>query len=463
VSLSSDAAVAQARRLKQFYDAEREPLDTIRRYWKGRQALPAVIPSSAPREVRTMAAIARVNVCAIVVDTLAQSTFVDGFRGKEDSEDADVWNVWQENRMDARQSGIHRAAFAYGTSYAVVLPGDPVPVIRGASPRNLTAVYGEDPDWPMWALEKLGGGLWRLYDDQAIYFLGESTDARTPGDFEFIETREHNLGVTPIVRYLDEHDLDADDDVESQNPRGREQTDQVPMRGQVSPLMPMQDQVDLTTFGLLVAQWYSAFRQRWAIGWTAEDEKEKATAAASQLWTFDENPEDMKLGEFAETNLKGYIDSRDATLRHTAALSQTPVHELTGTLINMAAEALAAAEAGKDRKVDERHTGLGESHEQMFSLVGRITGTQIPADAQVVWRDTSARAFAATVDALGKLVQMLGIPPQELWERVPGATQQDVARWKAAAQQGDSFQVLADLLKRQANGDIPQGQPAIVG
>jgi hypothetical protein len=50
---------------------------------------------------------------------------------------------------------------------------------------------------------------------------------------------------------------------------------------------------------------------------------------------------------------------------------------------------------------------------------------------------------------------MLGIPPQELWERVPGATQQDVARWKAAAQQGDSFQVLADLLKRQA-GISPQ-------
>jgi hypothetical protein len=410
-----------------------------------------------------MAAMARVNVCAIVVDTLAQSTFVDGFRGKEDGEDADVWDVWQKNRMDARQSGIHRAAFAYGTSYAVVLPGDPVPVIRGSSPRNLTAVYGEDPDWPMWALEKLGGGLWRLYDDQAIYFLGESQDERTRGEFEFIETREHGLGVTPIVRYLDEHDLDADDDVESQNPRGRAQTDEVPMRGQVPPLMPMQDQIDLTTFGLLVAQWYSAFRQRWAIGWTAEDEEEKAKAAASQLWTFDENPEDMKLGEFAETNLKGYIDSRDATLRHTAALSQTPVHELTGTLINMAAEALAAAEAGKDRKVDERHTGLGESHEQMFSLVARATGKSIPDDAQVKWRDTSARAFAATVDALGKLTQMLGIPPQELWERVPGATQQDVARWKAAAQQGDSFQVLADLLERQANGDIPQGQPAIVG
>jgi hypothetical protein len=39
------------------------------------------------------------------------------------------------------------------------------------------------------------------------------------------------------------------------------------MRGQVAPLMPIQDQIDLTTFGLLVAQWYGAFKQRWAIGW----------------------------------------------------------------------------------------------------------------------------------------------------------------------------------------------------
>jgi hypothetical protein len=128
------------------------------------------------------------------------------------------------------------------------------------------------------------------------------------------------------------------------------------------------------------------------------------------------------------------------------------VHELIGELINLSAEALAAAEKGHERKVDERETLLGESHEQMFWLVGRYTGVDVPNDAQVVWRDTSARAFAATVDALGKLVSMLGIPPQELWERVPGATSQDVDRWKNAAAQGDSFRALADMLERQADG-----------
>ena len=154
--LTPDQAVAQARELKKFYEGERIQLDLIRRYWKGVQRLPEVIPTSAPREVRTMARIARVNVCPIVINSLTQSTFVDNFRTKDDAEDAEVWAVWQANKMDARQTGIHRAAFAYGAAYAVVLPGDTMPVIRGVSPRRLTAVYGDDLDWPEYALEFRG-------------------------------------------------------------------------------------------------------------------------------------------------------------------------------------------------------------------------------------------------------------------------------------------------------------------
>lgn len=454
--LNAKAAVDQAIIMHRYHLAERAQLDTVRRYWKGRQALPAVIPTSAPREVRTMAQIARVNVCSIVVDTLAQSTYVDGYRAQSNADDLAVWAVWQANRMDARQTGIHRAAFAYGAAYAVVLPGDPVPVIRGASPRSMTVVYGEDPDWPLWAFEPLGRGLWRLFDDEAIYYLSEDGALVHEVGFEFVEAREHGASVTPVVRYLDESDLDIDDDVRPAPHLTEGVT--ITAGGQVAPLIPLQDQIDLTTFGLLVAQWYSAFRQRWAIGWVAESETEKMKAGASQFWTFDEDPENMKLGEFEQTNLEGYIKSREASLRHAATLSQTPVHELIGELVNLSAEALAAAEAGRDRKVDERKTLLGESHEQTLWLVGQLTGLDIPDDAQVVWRDTSARAFAATVDGLGKLAQMLGIPPQELWERVPGATRQDVERWKAAAQTGDAFADLTRMLDQQANGN--GGAPA---
>lgn len=450
--LDENEAIKQARLMKTDQDAERRGLDALRRYWKGRQKLPAVIPASAPREVRTMARIARVNVCPIVIESLSQATFVDGFRAKGEADNSAAWDVWQANKMDARQSGIHRAAFAYGTAYVVVLPGDPVPVIRGVSPRLMTAVYGDDPDWPEYALERRarkganGRTQWRLYDSEAVYFL-EST---AHDKLALVDIQEHGALVTPVVRYLDEDDLDCDDEVA---PGFMDFSwDATPTRGQISPLMVLQDQIDLTTFGLLTAQWYSAFRQRYVIGWLGSEE-DKLKAGASQLWTFQDGADGeggVKIGEFGQTDLSGYLDSREASLRHAAALSQTPVHELIGELINLSAEALAAAEAGHERKVDERKTLLGEAHEQTLRLAGILGKFDVPDDAQVVWRDTSARTFAATVDGLGKLVQMLGIPPQELWERVPGATQQDVARWKAAAEQGDAYAFLTDMLNRQS-------------
>jgi len=56
------------------------------------------------------------------------------------------------------------------------------------------------------------------------------------------------------------------------------------------------------------------------------------------------------------------------------------------------------------------------------------------------------------VDALGKLMQMLQVPPQVLWERIPGVTQQDVKRWLAAAAQADPMAQLNAMVERQMNG-----------
>lgn len=444
--LSESDVQAAVTRLQGEQDGERDKLNRIRRYWKGKQPLPLVVPTAAPREVREMAKRSRVNVCDIVVDTMAQSLFVDGFRGDADHENVEPWAAWQANKMDRRQSGVHRAAVAYGASYVLVLPGDTNPRIRGVSPRRMTAMYGEDPDWPELALERRDASTFRLYDDEAVYFV--TFDDR--GDVAVSETSEHGFGVCPVVRFLDQEDLDADDEVDE---AAGEAT-----LGQIAPLTDLQDQIDMTTFGLMVAQHYSAFRQRYILGWVAETEKERMQAAASQLWTFDDHPDDVKLGEFSETDLSGYIKSREEATRYAATLSQTPVHEMIGQMVNLSAEALAAAEAGKDRKVDERKTSFGESWEQVFQLAGSLMGAEVPDDSQAIWRDTSARAFQATVDALGKLAEMLEVPPQELWERVPGTTQQDIERWKQAADEPDSVESLQRMLDRQA-----QGEPSLNG
>ena len=462
--LTPAQAEERAHELRDRQVAERVQLDEAWRYLHGRQALPAVIPTAAPPEVHRMARIARVNVASIVVEALAQSLAVVGYRGRRDADNVTVWDAWQANRLDARQGGIHRATLTYGTAYAVVLPGDPVPVVRGVSPRALTALYGSDPDWPEYALERGSGGGWRLFEADAVHDL-VTVDQR----IKHRATAEHRIGVTPVIRYLAVDDLDRDDPAPVSGPNEQMRTVVEPttgltipvasgssrrlVAGEVGPLMDLQDQIDLITFNLLVAQHFTAFRQRYIIGWVAPDEATRVRASAALLLTFDEDPDKVRIGEFAETNLDGYIRSREASLRHAASLSQTPVHELIGELVNLSAEALAAAEAGRDRKVSDRQTMLGESHEQMLGLVGRLMGVEVPADAQVRWRNTSARSVAAVIDALGKATQMLGIPPSELWEQVASVldvTMQDVERWKVTAQSGDAFANLTTLLERQA-------------
>lgn len=433
--LSQSDALEQTNRMIEWRTAETGRLDTIRAYLRDEQRLDW-LPSGTPAEVGRLARMARVNVLGFIVDSSAQSLYVDGLRSR-DAGEVPAWDLWRSNRMNARQIGVHRAALSYGSSYATVLPGDPVPVIRGVSPRRMTVVYGQDDDWPMWALEKrrtAKGQLWRLFDDEAVYWIG-SEDTGTP--LEFIDYEEHGVGAVPIVRYRESDNLDDE------------------VTGIVEPLMRLQDQINVTTFSLLVAQHYGAHRQRYIIGWLAESEEQALKASAQKLWTFDDSPDDIKIGEFEQTQLDGYIASREATLRHLATISQTPVHELLGSLANLSAEALVAARDSHNRKLEEHRTVLGESHEQTLTLAGSLAGLEVDSASWVRWRDMEGRALSQVADALGKFAEMLGIPKRALWERAAdaiGAQQDEVETWKTMTSEDDSIAQLTDLLTRQADG-----------
>ena len=429
--LTKANAIEQARELFEIRDNEKtNRLDRIHNYLTNEQTT-VWLPSSVPEEVRQIAKISRVNMLKFVVKAAVQAMYVDGYRAPREADDEAAWDIWQRNRMDARQIGVHRAAISYGAAYVTVMPGVPVPVLRGASPRQMTAVYGDDDEWPVYALEKLHSGLYRLIDDEAVYTF-QLTDDASPDDLKWISTDEHKAGVCPVVRFRDTDDLDD------------------PILGVVEPLIPLQDQINMTTFGLLVAQHYGAFRQRYILGWLAETEEEKLRASASKLWTFEDSPQDIQVGEFQQTNLSGYIDSREASLRHLATVSQTPAHELLGQLVNLSAEALAAAEASHRRAVTEAQTVMGEAWEQVLELASAYQGQQVNAMSYVRWKDTEARSMSQMADALGKLAIMLGVPPQELWERIPGVSQQEIDRWREAATTPEGQANLDRLQERQA-------------
>ncbi|NML55392.1 phage portal protein [Streptomyces sp. R302] len=448
--LSNDQALKVGRQLLELREAEQPRLEKIAAYMRGEHDS-VYVPNGARAEYRWLIDRAKQNVLPLVVSVVSQNLYVDGYRSTGSDENAASWKVWQANRMDARQHGIHRSVLTYGAAYNVVMPGRPVPLITPSSPRRMTALY-EDPindEWPRYGIEvrqvvtpKGPARQVFMYDDDARYPMVAKKDGSGLQMDGARQVMKHGLGVCPIVRYVNMIDLDGDGVI-----------------GEVEPLITAQDQLNMTTFNLLMAQQYAAFRQRWVTGMVPQaDEEGNPTAPfrsrVDSLFVAEDS--ETKFGEFGQTDLKGYLESREATNRHMATVSQIPPYHLLGQVANLSAEALAAARDGLDGKIDEHESVLGESHEQTMRLVGLASGDTAAwedVSAQVVWRDTSARSLAQTVDALGKLATMLGVPPQELWEKIPGVTQTDVARWRAALAEGDAFTRLAADIERQM--DVP--------
>jgi hypothetical protein len=444
--LTDAEAVKQAQVLLDIRAQEKQRLDDVRHYLKpDRNRRINFLVTGTPREVVALARISKVNLMPFVLRSAYQSMYVEGFRIPPGDENHPAWAAaWQANKMDARQIGIHKAALAYGKSYATVLPGERGPMVRGHSPRILTTAWRDDEDWPEYAIEwRARSARWRLYDSTHIYeFVPQGDPGTIPQKLDVVDRRAHNMGVTPVVCYHETVDLDD------------------PPAGIIEPLYDLQDQTDLTTFGLMVAQHYGAFRQRYILGWLGDDEAARLKMSASRLMTFEDSggPDGITVGEFGQTDLSGYIASREATVRHMAITSQTSVAEMLGTLANLSADALAAADESRNRASTEYRTVMGEDHEQMLGLAGRLIGNIPDQAAETRWRDTRVTTLAQLVDALGKAATMLEIPSRALWDPFAdaiGASQTEVARWdtlRQEAQKGDALSRLVDSIDRQGRG-----------
>lgn len=462
----------------------------IHEYVKNR-VIDIYVPPKATQEYRKLVDQSRFNILPLLIRSLANNFFIDGYRARRASENAPVWGqVWQPNRLDARQAGWWRSALEYGVSYATVLPGElngeKSAAITPWSPRRLTALYA-DPINDEWAQYFMTVGTSRpqfgpegvqivtpvsVYDADYRYDIDIpsamlATQIFTPGrsgdvvngqitvDASAARVSEHGVGVPPLVRFMDTWG-ELDDGPE----------------GVIYEMLPAQRQLNQTTFGLGMAELYSAFKQKWVTGLEIQEDEngnpvEPFNVAVDKL--LQAESEVTKFGEFGQTDLNGYLSSRDKTLLYVASVRQIPPHTLVvgNAVSNVSAEALAALEAGHQQDIAEHKTSFGESAEQMLRLAGRAIGddaTWRDTSAQVRWRDTTPRSLAQVADALGKLATLLEVPAQALWERIPDVTDQDLESWKAMARESDTFGRLDDLLRgeRAQPGREPANAPAPV-
>lgn len=441
----------------QLHLSERSWLDRIYEYTKGIRGRPTV-PEGASDEVKELARLSVKNICAVVRDSFAQNLSVVGYRTATAAEDAPAWDMWQRNAMDARQAEVHRPALTYGAAYVTVTMGDDGPVFRPRSPRQILAVY-DDPTvdrWPQYALETWvtqrdakphRRGL--LYDDTYMYELDLGTLATNESGVEVnrvtkpisvasvVDVMRHGATfegkpVCPVVRFI--NDRDADDMIV----------------GEIAPLVLLQQALNSVNFDRLLVSRFGAVPQRVITGW-AGSTAEVLKASAMRIWTF-EDP-DVKAQAFPAGSVEPYNSIIEEMLQHVAMVAQISPSQVTGKMINVSAEALAAAEANQQRKLAAKRESFGESWEQVLRLGAEMAAggdaeavaeNTADAGAEVVWRDTEARSFAAVVDGVTKLASA-GVPIEQLLTIVPGMTQQQIQGIKEAMR-GGQVNTLVDRL-----------------
>ncbi|MCD9196211.1 phage portal protein [Streptomyces albireticuli] len=437
----------------------------VEQYLNG-QHKPAFMPSIADPDLAHFRERSITNFCPLVVSAVSDNLFVDGFRPASGGGNLPAWATWEANNMHAVQSAVHFDALAYGEAYVRVIPGsDGFPEIEPLSPLSVTAVYKRPHDsFPqvcaVHSYEFVDGerrALIDLYDDRKVFRLiskkevtGDAEDMPAAGEFELFDSFSHGLDFCPIVRF-----------------RNRATTSPyVPSLGEVEPIIPIQDRLNDIALETAVAMQYGAFRQRWATGidlgpdksneWTEETARHPITGALSKM-LFRNHQEakhvkfsasrlvvskdpDTKFGQFDATDITPYLSAYQSQIKYLATVAALPPHFVTGDMVNLSAEALMAAEASLQQKIEDRKRVFGNSWKLVFRIIMELWGPlgegepspeEAIRDAVIVWRDCTPRSFPATVDALGKAVTMLQVPPQAAWQMIPGVTPDEIEQWDA--------------------------------
>lgn len=447
--LSVEDISALVARMWLLHVQEMGKFDRIHGYVIGDLGKPS-LPTDADSEIKSIRDMCVKNVLTVVRDTFAQNLSVIGYRRATSQQNLPGWELWQRNRMDARQAEIYRPAITYGAGYVTVTPSEKGPVFRPRSPRQLIAIY-DDPqvdEWPQYALE-----TWidytdakprrkaMLFDDQYLYpcDLGESPTPTVDQDQQLTrmvtniradgvgKPIAHHAGVCPVIRYVN----------------GRDSEDLIV--GEIEPLIESQRAINEVNFDRLIVARFGAFPQRVITGW-AGSKDEVVQASARRMMTFeDENVKGFTLGAATTTP---YNEILDEMMDHVALVAgMSPVHA-KGKMSNLSADALAAAEANQQRKLQSKRDSFGESHEQLLRVAAAMNGdaaTAEDSEAEVVWRDTEARSFAAVVDGIVKLATLDPALLEPLLPMIPGLSQQQIVAVQQARRSANVVNILTAL------------------
>jgi hypothetical protein len=379
-------------------------------YYKGEQIirnLKIAIPDEIAGQLRTLVGWSR-----IAVDPYTERLGADGFRlaGATDS-NQDLWDMWDDNGLQAEQSLAFTDALAMGRSYWLVgSPDEPggSPKITVESPLNMAVLWDLTGTKAKCALQ----GYW--VDDvmHAAFMLPDSTIQIAQDDrkqWQIVDRDDHGFGVVPIARMANNPRADWRDGYSNITPE----------------LMSVVDGACRTLLGLEVAREFYSVPQKLILG-AAESDFQGPDGTPKKAWdTYVnkvlalERDEDGNLPEVKQltaydptvfTKLVEMYASQAAGIL--AAVPQDLGLYTQGNPTS--AEAAAVADARRDRRARRMQVVFGVQMVKAMQFGVRYQNNgELPDEFKrmaVDWAPVAIETPGVTADAITKQIAAGAIP-----------------------------------------------------
>lgn len=394
----------------------RRPLYALRRnYYDGLHRLAFATDKFRNAFARTFSAFAD-NLCAVVVDTVADRLEIDGWGAGED-EAVEAAAIWRDRRLKRTAGEIHQEALALADSYLIVWRDQEGRSVWWPNVAEETAVR-YDPERP--GVVELGAKVWQAPDGRArltLYYPDRIERYATP-------TRTVN-GIPSEPRSYVPYGDDVNPPVVL-NPYGI-----VPVfhfansagigrlgRSQIDSAIPLQDALNKSVLDGLVGSEALALPQRWGTGVetrldprTGEPMREPPMMPGEVLTV---SSPDARFGEFAAANLSQLIEMSESYRLEIARVTGTPAHRL---LLQggdwPSGEALRVAEAPLVATCIDRADAWGPTWGAAMALAERLEASMSDTAPEPVWRDPSSRSEVDEV-AVAEAKRRLGVSTRQV-------------------------------------------------
>ena len=456
---------------------DRQPrLQLMDAYYRGDHPMPFLTKAHNAKmrdEFRQLLDDCRANYMRLVVDATEERMRVEGFRLSPDTDpvaDAPSWKIWQASDMDSLSQAAFVEALVKEVSYLSVWFGDKTgdpPTIAVEDPTQTIVGYVPGSNYTkraaalkIWLDDWTGLLRANVYMPDGIYkYQAPIDDKSSPGTYPQLagtygEAKPKWVDWQGGEAYLD-------------NPVGIVPI--IPLRNRPRVLCEgeselidvyrIQNQINGFLFLLALAGYFGAHKQRWAVGLKIMEDSngkpiEPFDVDAGKLWVAQQGADgqDVKFGEFSQTDLSGYIKAIEQKVLQIVTTSRTPRHYLFQEGQSPSGDAIQSAESGLVKKVERKQRDFGEALEETMALAMRFNGEQAPpVDSEIVWADPRTESPGVLTDAVIKQYAGGLIPWEAALEKL-GYSQTQIQRF--------SKMRLSDALMKGVEADQGVADPA---